>query len=176
MARVQRSRALVLHVERGPETLFSARASFAPQPSAQDSEDLVYLVRALNLPGDRRGEFKVAFGDGQIGPDTLTLGTRSMFEIFSEMAQGVEVPAHDARGRTIETSAAAVDAPPLIRIHSGLERPADAHAAIRYRGYWFWIDGTDERSKQMFLIAQIILSLNDTSGGADAPLVTIPTG
>jgi hypothetical protein len=105
MARVQRSRALVLHVERGPEAQFSAHASLSPQPSAQDREDLAYLVRALNLPGDGRGEFKVAFGDGQIAPDTLTLGTRSMFEIFSEMAQGVEVPARDAGGRTIETSA-----------------------------------------------------------------------
>ena len=176
MARVQRSRALVLHVERGPEAQFSAKASLSPAPSEQDRADLAYLVRALNLPGDGRGEFKVAFGDGQIAPDTLTLGTRSMFEIFSEMAQGVEVPARDANGRTITTSADAGDAPPLIRIRSGPERPADAHTAIRYRGTWFWIDGTDEQSKRMFLIAQIILSLNDTSGGANAPLVTIPTG
>jgi hypothetical protein len=176
MARVQRSRGLVLHVERGPEAQFSAHASLSPQPSAQDREDLAYLVRALNLPGDSRGEFKVAFGDGQVAPDTLTLGTRSMFEIFSEMAQGVEVPARDAQGRTIETSAGSADTPPLIRIHSGTTRPVDAHAAIRYRGTWFWIDGTDEQSKRMFLIAQIILSLNDTSGGANAPLVTIPTG
>lgn len=176
MARVQRSRALVLHVERGPETQFSARASLSPQPTEQDRADLAYLVRALNLPGDGRGEFKVAFGDGQVAPDTLTLGTRSMFEIFSEMAQGVEVPPRDAGGRTIETSSGAADIEALIHIRSGIARPADAHAAIRYRGTWFWIDGTDEQSKRMFLIAQIILSLNDTSGGANAPLVTIPTG
>lgn len=176
MARVQRSRALVLHVERGPETQFSAHASLSPQPTEQDRTDLAYLVRALNLPGDGRGEFKVAFGDGQVAPDTLTLGTRSMFEIFSEMAQGVEVPARDTGGRTIETSPGAADSAPLIHIRSGAEHPADAHAAIRYRGTWFWIDGTDEQSKRMFLIAQIILSLNDTSGGANAPLVTIPTG
>jgi hypothetical protein len=176
MARVQRSRALVMHVERGPEAQFSAHASLSPEPTAQDREDLAYLVRTLHLPGDGRGEFKLAFGDGQIAPDVLTLGTRSMFEIFSEMAQGVEVPPHDADGRTIQTAEWARDANPLIRIRSGTERPADAHAAIRYRGSWFWIDGTDEQSKRMFLIAQIILSLNDTSGGTNAPLVTIPTG
>ncbi len=176
LARVQRSRALIVHVERGPEAQFSAHASLSPQPTQQDLDDLAYLRRALNLPGDGRGEFKLAFGDGQIAPDTLTLGTRSMFEIFSEMAQGVEVPPGDADGRTITTAAGASDATPLIRIRSGTARPDDAHAAIRYRGYWFWIDGTDEQSKRMFLIAQIILSLNDTDSGVNAPLVTIPTG
>lgn len=175
-SRLQRSRALVIHVERGPETQFSAHASLSPQPSEQDEQDIAYLIQTLNLPGDRRGEFKVAFGDGQLAPDTLTLGTRSMFEIFSEMAQGVEVPAADAGDRTVATAEQSTAATALIQIRSGATRPADAHVAIHYRGYWFWIDGTDTQSKRMFLIAQIILSLNDTSGGANAPLVTIPTG
>ncbi len=50
------------------------------------------------------------------------------------------------------------------------------HAAVRYRGHWFWIAGDDVASKRMFLVAQILLSLNDTSGSANAPVVTIPTG
>jgi len=178
MTRLQRSRALVIHVEREsePETRFSAHASLSPEPTEQDRRDIADLIEALNLPGDGRGEFTIAFGDGQLAPDTLTLGTRSMFEILSEMAQGVEVPAADAGGRTAATAPQSAHTPALIRIRSDTARPADAHAAIRYRGYWFWIDGTDTQSKRMFLIAQIILSLNDTSGGANAPLVTIPTG
>ena len=176
MTRLQRSRSLILHVEHGPESQFSAKASLSPTPSEQDLVDLDFLVGTLNLPGDGKGEFKIGFGDGQIAKDTLTLGTRSVFEIFSELAQGVEVPEEDSHGRAVATSTGAAGALTLIRIHSGTARPADAHAAVRYRGHWFWIDGTDEQSKRTFLIAQIILSLNDTSGGTNAPLVTIPTG
>jgi hypothetical protein len=34
-----------------------------------------------------------------------------------------------------------------VRIHSGKERPTNAHAAVRYRDYSFWIDQGDLRTK-----------------------------
>ncbi|WP_139181729.1 hypothetical protein [Edaphosphingomonas haloaromaticamans] len=176
MGRLQRNRALQLHVEHEDGRKFSASARISPTLSDDEKADIDYLVRTLKLPGDRRGEFGIAFGAAQIAPDQLTIGTRSMFEIFAEMAQGVEVPAGDDDGRAGTPVADAGAPSALVAIHSGSRKPADAHVAVRYRGRWFWIDGKDAASKRMFLLAQILLSLNDTSGGASAPLVTIPTG
>jgi len=172
--RLQRSGGLVLHVERGEHNSFTATASFSRTPSDEDRADLAFLRRALQLPGDG-SDLSVIFAAGRTQPKQLALGSRSMFEIFSEMAQGVELPAHERAGRATLGETADQDALPLVRIHSGEQRPADAHVAVHYRGSWFWIDGSDAASKRMFLIAQILLSLNDTSSAA-APLLTIPAG
>jgi hypothetical protein len=163
LGRLQRSGAVAFHVEKEGEGFVARTHQVLPQ-SQQDHDDLALLVDKLGLPGDGKTQFAIVSGGARGAADHLAIGTRSMFEIFSEMAQGVEVPgAPPAEGT-------------LIRVHSGASAPPDAHVAVRQRGRWFWIDGADEESKRVFLIAQVLLSLGDTSGGAVAPLVTIPTG
>jgi hypothetical protein len=175
MARLQRSSAINMHIEHGEGGRFKAYIQVAPNLSAHDAEDLGALAHMLNLPGGNGAEYSIAFGGSQTAPGQLAIGSRSMFEIFAQLSQGVEIPPGAESGANT-----AVDdpnaPPPLIRIHSGNAAPADAHVAARYRGHWYWIDGNDERSKRFFLITQVLLSLNDTSGSASAPLVTIPAG
>ncbi|WP_132388148.1 hypothetical protein [Novosphingobium sp. PhB165] len=181
IGRLQRSGGIALHIERDEKSHFTARAVLSRSPSDVDRADLEFIKRALNLPGDAK-ELAIRFGAAQPAPGQLAIGSRSMFEILTEMAQGVELPVKDRDGRVTDgqTGVAGADAagePPLVRIHCGPDRPADPHVAIRYRGSWFWIDGTDSESKRMFLITQILLSLNDSStANNNAPLVTIPTG
>lgn len=176
LARLQRDRGIVLHVQRGEQGRYTAEATIPQDLGPQARTDLEYLVRILRLPGDARHPLAIIFAADQTAPRQLAIGTRSMFEIFSEMSQGVELPPGDREGRATPAAHGIEGAEPLIRIHSGSQRPSDAHAAVRHRGHWFWIAGDDEPSKRMFLIAQILLSLNDTTSGANAPLVTIPSG
>jgi hypothetical protein len=176
LGRLQRSRAVVTHVERGENARFTAAMRLSPALSDADRADIAYLRQVLNLRGDVPGEYDIVFGAAQTDPRQLAIGTRSMFEIFSEMAHGVEVPEEDIASSRAMPTADPGSGDPMIRIRSGAAHPADAHAAVRYRGRWFWIDGSDSRSKRMFLVAQILLSLNDTSPGTNAPLVTIPAG
>lgn len=176
MARLQRSRGLVLHIERHEAENFHAHGTIGASLSEQDRADLDFLVRALHLPGDRVGTFELVFAAAQSEPRQLAIRTRSMFEIFSEMAQGVDAPMLGGGGTPMEPGADTDHVAPLLRVRSGDSRPPDAHVAVRFQGHWFWIDGSDATSKRAFLIAQILLSLADTSGGATAPLVTIPTG
>ncbi len=176
LGRLQRSGAITLHVERDEHAHFTAKALFSGTLTDRDRTDLAFIRATLKLPGGAK-ELAIRFGGAQTGPEQLAIGSRSMFEIFTEMAQGVELPANDRNGRAGEPQADATSSPLLIHIHSGPDRPADPHVAIRYRGNWFWIDGKDADSKRMFLITQILLSLNDTSSNnSNAPLVTIPTG
>ena len=63
---------------------------------------------------------------------------------------------------------------PLIRIGSAAERPDDAFAAVRYRGYWFAIDDHDMPSKRLFTFLMFLFTLVETSGKEGAPVVTIP--
>ncbi len=153
---------------------YSVTGRIASAMSDTDRADIAFVrnTLAIHQAGDA---MRIVFAENASAPDELAIGTRSMFEIFSEMAQGVEVPPADG-SRATPTTPSETHGEPLIRIRSGSPRPTDAHAAVRYRGYWFWIDGDHVASKRMFLVAQILLSLNDTSGSASAPVVTIPTG
>ena len=63
-----------------------------------------------------------------------------------------------------------------LKVSSGPQKPADAYAAIKYRGHWFWIDWQDgAQSKQSMVILRTLLALADTSARPAAPVLTIPT-
>ncbi|MBE1528694.1 hypothetical protein GGC65_003150 [Sphingopyxis sp. OAS728] len=174
LARLQRSRGLVLNIERHEANNFHAHGQIGENLSPQDQKDIAFLVRALKLPDDRMETFELVFAAAKSDPDQLAIRTRSMFEIFSELAQGVDAPVLEKGGTPLDPGAATEHVAPLLRVRSGAAPPSDAHAAVRFRGRWFWIDGDDAASKRTFLVAQILLSLADTSGAAAGPLVTVP--
>ena len=61
-----------------------------------------------------------------------------------------------------------------VRIHSGKEKPADAFAAIQYRGHWFWIDDGDWQTKRALTAVMFFFTLAETGGNEKLPLITIP--
>lgn len=64
----------------------------------------------------------------------------------------------------------------VMNIQSSDRRPATAYVAVRYRGYWFYIDDRDHDSKATFGLLQLLFSLQSTTGDGPVPLLTIPTG
>jgi hypothetical protein len=166
LRRLQRSQGLAVRVRQKEET-FSALARVRPALSPQEEADIQFLADRLAIKRGV-GELRVVFSTYAHAPDELAIATRSMFEVLMELAQCVETdgtPLADRDG-----------VPPLVRIHSAMQAPADAHVATQYRGRWFWIDADDEASKRMFLITQVMLSIADRDAGNGAPLVTIPAG
>jgi hypothetical protein len=75
-----------------------------------------------------------------------------------------------------EETVQGVPVPPLIRIHSSVERPGYAFIAVPYRDHWFWIDDRDFRSKALFTFLMFIFSLTETGGKEGAPIITVPAG
>jgi hypothetical protein len=62
-----------------------------------------------------------------------------------------------------------------VHIRSGDQRPADAFAAVRYSGHWFWVDDSDLNSKRMFMFLMMFSSLSESGTAPQAPILTIPT-
>jgi hypothetical protein len=62
-----------------------------------------------------------------------------------------------------------------VHIRSGKEAPADAYAAVPFKGYWYWIDDTDIESKRTFTFLMILFSLAETGQTTAAPVVTVPS-
>jgi hypothetical protein len=57
-----------------------------------------------------------------------------------------------------------------------LRRPDDAFTAVPFRNHWFWIDGKDVSSKNIFSFLMFIFTLTETGSKEGVPIVTIPVG
>ena len=86
----------------------------------------------------------------------IAILTRSILQIMVDLAANIDAPAVE-EGRVYGPQRTAEQErmfPPLLKIHNGTSAPEDAHAPVRYRGWWFWIDDRDPQSKRalMFLM------------------------
>jgi hypothetical protein len=138
-------------------------------PGAEGSPELAELAALLNLtPGRRRYEVVVQPGRLPdparipVEPSTVfRIVPRSTAEVWLYLANGVEVPAEhlscglvapivDAEGRVFDSREVTRD---LLEVHAckGHKPPACAYVAVRYRGYWYYIDDRDLASKATFL-------------------------
>jgi hypothetical protein len=101
-----------------------------------------------------------------------------MMEIMLQLGFGIDLPpAHAASGRALpgQWQPGDAQAQPLVHIRSGTEAPADAYAAVPYKGYWYWIDDSDIASKRIFTFLMILFSLAETGQPTAAPVVTVPS-
>lgn len=134
----------------------------------------IRLVKSLLGLDPRRYEFRLT-GEPRHTPQEIAVVSRSMQEILTELAAGVDVPDADmAEGRaTPLPNIGDGHSVPLIHIYSGSARPASAFAAVFYRDRWFWIDDSDLRSKRDFMFLMIFYALSETRAVPQAPVVTI---
>jgi len=124
-------------------------------------------------------EFKVVYGSIPSNDKEIALLTRSVLQLVVDLASFVEVPDIHVEEKWVlptltEKSADGSPVPPMIRIHSGIQNPGDAFAAVPYQGHWFWIDNRDLQSKGTFSFLIFIFNLVDTGTKEGTPVITIP--
>jgi hypothetical protein len=150
--------------------LFFRRDRIPPDVLAKIEE-----VRGLLGLTPSRGAFRLVQSPLPGGPGELAIATRSLMQVLAALALGVEIPPEHRQRRLTPTIAElAPSQAPLLRVHSGSGRPADPFVAVSYEEVWFWIANDDWRSKRTFTSILFLFTLADT-GGAQAPVLTIPT-
>ena len=123
-------------------------------------------------------EFDITYGLVPRSRREVAILSRSMLEIMLQLGFGIELPAtHATDGRALPGRWKPGDAKtkPLVYIRSGTKAPADAYAAVPYKGYWYWIEDTDIASKRAFTFLLILFSLAETGQSSAAPIVTVPS-
>jgi hypothetical protein len=120
------------------------------------------------------------------GVTKIDLETRSLLQGLFFVAHGVEVPPeHTTRGvarTTLDASGKPFDWQSVmagfftVKASAGSERPASAHVAIQYKGYWFYIDETDIETKSTFTLLMELARLNLSDKGGIKPIFTLPLG
>lgn len=120
------------------------------------------------------------------GVGSLDLETRSMLQTWYFVSHGVEVPPeHLAQGfarQTLDESGNTFNWGRitaglfLVRHQAGGERPANARVAIPYRGYWFYIDESDQDTKATFSLLVELSRLELAGKTGPGPVLTLPVG
>jgi hypothetical protein len=107
---------------------------------------------------------------------------RSLLGVLYFLSHSVQVPAvHREAGLvtvTRDTAGAEFDwervTAPLMRIHSGRDRPRSPAVAVQLRDHWYWIADDDLNSKTTFALLRLLLFLKSGDAQQPSPLVTIP--
>ncbi|MGO4332641.1 hypothetical protein AB4Z48_34460 [Cupriavidus sp. 2TAF22] len=139
-------------------------------------EKMTEIRRLLRMPLTRQ-EFILRYSPARGADDELAVNSRSMLQIMSAFSSYLDVPEEHIR----DHSALPAVAPGTterqqgaLRIHSGKERPAEPYAAVRYRGYWFWVEQGDLTTKRALAAIMLFFTLADTGSKESQPLITIP--
>jgi hypothetical protein len=163
-------------------------------PSAAGSPELAELTDLLHLvPGLPRYDLITTTGaadplDNPRPPSaSIAIEPRSTIQVLFYLANGVEVPAEhvrrglvrsaiDAEGRVSDMRAVTRG---LFEVHvcACHRRPANAFVAVKYRGYWYYVDDRDQDSKTtLALVLQLSrLEFGRQRTGA-GPQLTLPVG
>lgn len=178
LRRLQLAQVTSLRLEkRGPDEV--GHLMLARGRSPQVNQDLKFVSDTLNLRPGKDGELTITFGAVPRNDKELAVLSRSMAEIFIELASGIEVPPEHVAGRRTVPSVRLASAGnprdrPLVRILSGPVPPSGPFSAVRYRDTWYWIDDGDIASKRVFTLLMLFFSLAETGVTPQMPALTIP--
>jgi hypothetical protein len=165
-------------------------------PGADNSPEITELATRLKLvPGRKTYDITVS-ARGRPDPekfpsepaDNIHIVPRSIAQAIYYLSNGVEVPVeHMCEGLVrpmVDAAGKPFDPTELTRglfsVHvcKGHKPPPEAYVAIRYRGYWYYIDDTDADTKATFALMLHLSRLDFARQqiGAAAPTLTLPVG
>jgi len=145
---------------------------------AREKSDRLKELLGLDV---KANAFSVVFGPERKTNTQIAVITRSMAQIMMEYAADIDVPQSDieegrVRPTRAETTGAGTVPSRLIRVHQGMDPPADAYVAVSYRGGWYWVADTDLVSKASLQFVMTLFSFTERgTTERQAPVITVPT-
>jgi hypothetical protein len=128
---------------------------------ADESEDIIlpvhFAVKGVELGG-------------------ISISTRSTYDLIEILRAAVEIPREHAAAGLTRNYLTPGPAGRDIRIHASKDKPKRAAVAVKHRGYWFYIDDADMRTKLFYAMVRTLwsVSISAAAGQTAAPVLTIP--
>ena len=160
-------------------------------PRAGSSPDMSTFIAAFHLkPGlgkyditqESLSPFSSTYPAEGLG--NIDLETRSLLQALYYVSHGIEIPPEhverDMLTMTREPSGEVYDWPRVmrglfrVRWAQGEARPQNAHVATQYRGYWFYIDQSDQDTKSTFSLLMELSRLELAGKAGPGPVLTLP--
>jgi hypothetical protein len=174
---VKRSKDLTLHI----------RPAFVNSPEMTEVERIFRLApgrSSYKLKSELQEEGADARTPNPFGGETIYMNMRSVLQIMTFLSKGVCVPPeHEISGVAPVTpgpNGLPYDWTPVTAgqfvVHAQKHRPKGAEVAVPYRGYWFYIDSNDVKTRASLAVLEILFALQESDGKSVGPLLTLPLG
>jgi len=143
--------------------------------SPQTNSDVKRVRELLKLP-EGPAPYLIAYGNSASGKRDISIVTRSVLAILSDLGAEIEVPAADVTSGTTKPAIQLVggETRPIVLIHAGNKLKGSAYSAVTYRGSRFWIDDADFDSKYALTVVEDLMALAEETDTSHAPVVTVP--
>ncbi len=176
--RIQNSGDIGMRVRPGEREVLLEMVLRSKPPAAVENAR-INVAKILGLDPSVR-VFRLVYGTVPSDNKEIAILSRSIYEIFKDLSANITVPETDVTERRVRPTPEADlgpegPIPPLIRIASSANRPADAFVAVPYHGHWFSVDDQDMRSKNLFSFIMFLFTFVETGSKEAAPILTIPT-
>lgn len=178
MSRIQAAGGIGFGVRREKESEEATMLLFHTRHLTQETlRDVAEVKRLLRLNSEAT-DIRITYGADAQSDREIALHTRSGYQVLIELASLVAVPSehiveHRTMGMVAVSPQGAPVLPPLMSIPSGTERPTDGFAQVKYRGYWYWVDDRDFRSKRVVTLLTVLFTLSETGQKLQQPILTI---
>ena len=150
---------------------------YAPEYSERVRELLTLLGLPIQMDTSEDIVLPVQFalqGKEFVG---IAITTRSVFDLIQILSASIDVPEEHARSGLVISYPPKGLAAKDVHIRSSQRKPASASVAVKYRGSWFYIEDTDQRTKQVARLVSAFWAVRIASaagGSQPAPVLTIP--
>jgi hypothetical protein len=177
MRELQIAGAVAMRIEedksKGTTSVLVFRREGMPPEIAEKSAEARKL---LKLSPDAQ-RFVLTYGPMNASDNELAVHSRSMLQIMAAFSSYMDVPdAHIADHSAMPGTGngSGDDQRQRVRIKSGVDKPADAFAAVRYREHWYWIENGDWASKRALTAIMFFFTISESGSNDQLPLITIP--
>jgi hypothetical protein len=180
LRRIQLSGAIGMRLHRLDRGEGAVLMTFRRDVPPEVQADILAMRGLLRLDPAAQ-DLRVVYGSVPADDKEVAILSRSILEVLVDIASFIAVPgAHVAERQVLPTpepeEGRSGPLPPLIRIASSPDRPANAFVAVPYQDHWFYIDNRDIPSKRLFSFLMFIFTLVETGPKEAPPVITIPTG
>lgn len=144
--------------------------------------DMLDNVReALRLDPDRNA-YRVRLGVQEAKRNEIVIDTRPLVSAMFFLGHSAEIPQslldanrvyvhRDKDGQPVDWSPVTEN---LFYLRSSSRRPRDAFVATQYRGYWYYIDGSDIDSRETLAMLNTVMVLKAGGQAGVGPTLTLP--
>lgn len=145
------------------------------------AREVAELCGLLGLPappdGARRLSLPVRAATAKDAPAGLDIATRSVFDLVEILGASIEVPEAHARAGLPLAYPPAGPAGRDLHIGASEKKPDRALVRVQYRDTWFWIDETDQQTKEVFRLTSALWAAGiakATQPSRSTPVLTLP--
>ena len=149
----------------------------------EHAEDVRAILEILSIKGRTVDGQEIVLpfyiSSGKRETDAINVQTTSATDWIRHAGSMMQVPAPHLEAGIVEPSGWEESSENrFITIRSSKSRPKNSVVAVSFRGWWFYIDATDTRSKQSFRLIKFLirLRLDLERGQQQVPVLTVPVG